>query len=387
MEIRSISTLASAALSAALIGAAITLFVLRDQPRREPVTISHAADTPLSARAVGPVSYADAVQRASPAVVNIYTTRLVRQRVHPLLQDPMIRRFFGEGAIIPKQRLARIENSLGSAVIVSPDGYLLTNNHVIAEADEIFASMADGNALPAKLVGSDPDSDIAVLKIGASDLPAITFGSSDTLAVGDVVLAIGNPFGVGKAVTMGIVSATGRSDLGINTFEDFIQTDAAINPGNSGGALVNARGELVGINTAIFSKTGASIGIGFAIPAKLAEGVMQQIITHGRAVRGWLGIRVQDVTTELAESMGLDASNGGVLIAGTLEKGPADRAGVEPGDFVTAIDGVAVRDARHLLNLIARHAPGTALKLEALRGNQTIAIDALAGERPAILDQ
>lgn len=370
----------SAALTIALIAGAG--YWLGQQKRvAETVTVQYAADQSAT-RAVGPVSYNDAVTRASPSVVNIYTTRLVKQRHNPLYDDPLFQRFFGRydnGATTTK----RVENSLGSAVIVSADGLLVTNHHVIDGADEIFALLRNGQALRAKLVGTDPDTDIAVLQVDAEDesLPAITFGASENLRVGDVVLAIGNPFGVGKAVTMGIVSATGRSDLGINTFEDFIQTDAAINPGNSGGALINAHGDLVGINTAIFSKTGASHGIGFAIPAQLAEGVMRQIVKHGHAVRGWLGIRVQEMDRRLAESLQL-ATTTGVLIAGTLRDGPADDAGIEPGDVITHIDGHAIRSANHLLNLIARNAPGSELKLDVVRGKETLALTATTTERP-----
>ena len=246
----------------------------------------------------GPASYADAVNSASPAVANLYTTKMVSKPAHPLFEDPQFRRFFGDN--LPRQR--RMESSLGSAVIMSREGYLLTNNHVTAGADQIVVALKDGRETLAHLVGSDPETDLAVLKIDLKDLPSITLGRSDDIHIGDVALAIGNPFGVGQTVTMGIISATGRNQLGLNTYEDFIQTDAAINPGNSGGALVDASGNLIGINTAIFSKSGGSQGIGFAIPTKLALEVMKAIVEHGQVIRGWLGIEVQPLTPELAES-------------------------------------------------------------------------------------
>ncbi|MGB2130362.1 MAG: trypsin-like peptidase domain-containing protein, partial [Marinobacterium sp.] len=244
----------------------------------------------------GVVSYADAVDRAAPAVVNIYTRTLVRQPANPLLNDPFFRNFFNSGQL-PQQE--RIESSLGSGVILSPQGYVVTNNHVISGADSIIVALRDGREAVAEVVGVDPDTDLAVLKIKLEDLPSITF-ASDALRIGNVALAIGNPFGVGQTVTMGIISATGRNRLGLSTYEDFIQTDAAINPGNSGGALVDAYGNLVGINTAIFSKSGGSQGIGFAIPSGLAQQVMQDLITHGRVIRGWLGIEIQALTPRLA---------------------------------------------------------------------------------------
>ncbi len=303
----------------------------------------------------GPTSYADAVSRSAPAVVNISTAKLVTERPNPLFEDPLFRRFFGEGpGGMPRQRL---ETSLGSGVIVSTAGHVLTNNHVIAGADQIVVQLADGRVAEATLVGADPESDLAVLEIELADPPQITLGSSDALRVGDIVLAIGNPFGVGQTVTMGIVSATGRDQLGISTFEDFIQTDAAINPGNSGGALINATGELVGINTAIFSRSGGSQGIGFAIPASLASRIQQQILEHGRVVRGWLGVEIQDVTPELAESFGLPEASG-VIISGVLPDGPADLAGLRPGDVITAVNGTRVANASTALDLIVMLPPG-----------------------------
>jgi len=342
------------------------------------VQITEAPQTAATATS-GPYSYADAVDRAAPAVVNIYTAKVVTRRRHPLLDDPVLRYFFGQGnQRIPRHRL---ETSLGSGVIVSPSGYLLTNNHVIEGADQIHVALRDGRSAEARVVGSDADTDLAVLKIDLPQLPAITMGGSDNLRVGDVSLAIGNPFGVGQTVTLGIISATGRNRLGINTFEDFIQTDAAINPGNSGGALINARGELIGINTAIYSKSGGSQGIGFAIPVNLARGVMEQIIEHGRVERGWLGIEVQDLTPELAESFDLEHSRG-VLITGVLRNGPAYRAGLRPGDAILAIDGREVADSVDSLNLIARHLPGSRLHIEGVRSGEPFQAEATVGRRP-----
>jgi Do/DeqQ family serine protease len=324
-------------------------------------------------------SYADAVARATPAVVNIYTAKRVTQRADPFFDDPQLRRFFGGATGRPRQQ---VQTSLGSGVIVSAQGYVLTNNHVIEGADEIQVMLADGRSVQAQLVGSDPESDLAVLRIALDALPTITLGDSQHLRVGDVVLAIGNPFGVGQTVTHGIVSATGRNRLGINTFEDFIQTDAAINPGNSGGALISPDGTLIGINTAIFSRSGGSQGIGFAIPVSLAQGVMQQIIEHGSVVRGWLGIETQDLTPELAQSLGMPAGRG-VVVAGVLRDSPAHQAGLSPGDVITRIDEAPVTDAGSALKLIAAHAPGSRIHLQGLRAGVEFSFDGEVGIRPA----
>lgn len=337
------------------------------------------APTAVNALSRGPVSYADAVEQTSASVVNIYTAKIVTERRNPLQDDPFFKRFFGDSA--PATPRKRLETSLGSGVIVSSQGYILTNNHVIQGADEIRVVLANGETPSAKVVGTDPDTDLAVLKVNYVKLPAITIGQSKTLRVGDVVLAIGNPFGVGKTVTMGIVSATGRNQLGINTFENFIQTDAAINPGNSGGALINANGKLVGINTAIFSRSGGSQGIGFAIPASLARDVMQQIIEHGRVLRGWLGIEAQDLTPQLAESLGFDDTNG-VLIAAVLRGGPADLAELKAGDIITTIDFKPVINSRDSLNQIAGFAPNTSITLGIIRQGAKIEVNAVVNERP-----
>ena len=325
----------------------------------------------------GPVSYATAVGTASPAVANLYTTKFISKPAHPMFEDEQFRKFFGDS--LPRQR--RMESSLGSAVIMSPEGYLLTNNHVVTGADQIVVALRDGRETLARIIGSDPETDLAVLKIDLPDLPAITLGRSDNIKIGDVTLAIGNPFGVGQTVTMGIISATGRNQLGLNTYEDFIQTDAAINPGNSGGALVDAHGNLVGINTAIFSKSGGSQGIGFAIPVKLALEVMQAIIKQGQVIRGWLGIEVQPLTPELAESFGLEGRPG-IVVAGIYRDGPAQKAGLQPGDLILNIDGEAAGDGRRSMNQVARTKPGEKIRIEIMRNGKPMDLSAEIGVRP-----
>jgi serine protease DegS len=326
----------------------------------------------------GPVSYADAVTRAAPAVVNIHTAKVIIRKVHPLLEDPIFQRFFGNR--IGKSR-HEIQTSLGSGVLISRQGYILTNNHVIDGADEIQVLLADGRHMQATVVGTDADTDVAVLHISAENLPAIVIGNSKRLRVGDVALAIGNPFGVGQTVTFGIISATGRDHLGINAFEEFIQTDAAINPGNSGGALINASGELIGINSAIYSRTGGSQGIGFAIPINLAKGVMTQIIEQGHVVRGWLGIEAQDLTPQLAESFSLQSLDG-VLISGVLRDGPADQAGLLPGDVITSINGRAVPDTSLAMKVISEQKPDTVIVLGGIREGKPIYLKVRVQQRP-----
>jgi len=323
-------------------------------------------------------SYADAVEKAAPAVVNIYTQKLVTERVHPLMEDPLFRHFFGDNQGNTRQRL---ESSLGSGVIISPEGYILTNNHVIEAADEIEVALRDGRTAAARIIGTDPDTDLAILKIELTELHSITLGHSQQLRVGDVVLAIGNPFGVGQTVTSGIVSATGRNMLGINTFENFIQTDAAINPGNSGGALITANGNLIGINTAIFSRTGGSQGIGFAIPIDLARDVMQQIIEHGEVIRGWLGVAIQNITPDLAQSFDLKSLDG-VIISNIIRNGPADQAGLTRGDVISHINGEAVKDVRAALTLISQAKPGTTVKISGIRQGKNFDVDVTVMQRP-----
>ncbi|MBV9191028.1 MAG: Do family serine endopeptidase [Betaproteobacteria bacterium] len=322
-------------------------------------------------------SYGDAVQRASPSVVNISSTKQIRSPRHPLLNDPIFRRFFGDQFSDDTQRAS----SLGSGVIVSATGYVLTNNHVVEAADEIEVALADGKKLLAKVVGNDPETDLAVLRVDSEDLPTISFGSSEVLRVGDVVLAIGNPFNLGHTVTLGIVSALGRSGLGVSTFENFIQTDAAINPGNSGGALIDASGNLVGINTAIFTGNGGSAGIGFAIPVSTAKMVLDQIVKTGSVTRGWIGVELQDVTPPIAESLNLDSTRG-ALIAGVLRGGPADKAGIKAGDVAVEVQGKLVADQTGMLNLVAALAPGQSAKVRLKRRGQDVDATVTVGRRP-----
>jgi len=344
----------------------------------QPVAVVQQAPTagPLPS-AASPGSFHDAVRRATPSVVNIFTSKEIRTPRHPLLNDPVFRRFFGDQLADEAQRAP----SLGSGVIVSPSGYIVTNHHVVEASDEIEVALADGKKLLAKVVGNDPETDLAVLRVNAEGLPAITFGSSEALRVGDVVLAIGNPFGVGQTVTSGIVSALGRTGLGINTFENFIQTDAAINPGNSGGALVDAGGNLVGINTAIFSRSGGSMGIGFAIPVSTAKMVLEQIVRSGSVTRGWIGVEVQEITPALAESFRLPAARG-ALIADVLRGGPADKAGVKPGDVLVEVEGKPVADPTAMLNLIAALAPGKPARVKLKRQEKELDATVTVGRRP-----
>lgn len=370
--------------------AAAFLYILLVQPdllearsgivevRESPAPPAAAAAAPLAQDWSGPVSYSRAVERAAPAVVNVHTAKLITHRVHPLLDDPVFRHFFGDRFL---QQRREIQTNLGSGVIISTQGYILTNNHVIEGADEIQVLLSDGRKAQATVVGVDAETDLAVLRISLDDLPSVIIGDSTNLRVGDVALAIGNPYGVGQTVTFGIISATGRDHLGINTYEDFIQTDAAINPGNSGGALINAHGELIGINSAIYSRSGGSQGIGFAIPVSLAKGVMKQIIEHGRVVRGWLGLEAQDLTAELAESLGLGAVHG-VLISGVLRGGPADQAGILPGDVVTRIGDTSVDDSQQAMKIISDLHPDTTIRLGGLRKGEQFSTEARIIQRP-----
>ncbi len=326
-------------------------------------------------------SYSPAVKKAMPTVVNIFTSKKAVDNPHQKYSDdPTFRQFFGDQSD-EQDAQSQPENSLGSGVIVSEQGLILTNNHVIATADEIEIALSDGRKMSAKVVGTDPETDLALIKIEADNLPAITFASSEKLNVGDVVLAIGNPFGVGQTVTQGIISALGRNHLGINTFENFIQTDASINPGNSGGALIDTEGNLVGINSAIYSRSGGSMGIGFAIPATLAHQVMDQIAIHGNVTRGWIGIEAQDITPELAESFKLKLVQGAV-IAGVMRGGPADRAGLRAGDILLTIENKPISDTGSMLNLIAALTPNQKATLKIARAEQTINVEVLIGRRP-----
>ena len=345
---------------------------ITEAPAASNMTLTRLVGSP----AIG-TGYSEAAKKAIPSVVNIFTSKEVRVPSHPVLNDPIFRRYFGDQLDGGSQQ----QRSLGSGVIVSQQGYILTNHHVVEDADEIQVALADGRTAKARIVGADPDTDLAVLKIDLHNLPAVTFGQSDQLRVGDVVLAIGDPFGVGQTVTMGIVSALGRSRLGINQFENFIQTDAAINPGNSGGALVDISGNLVGINSAIFSQTGGSQGIGFSIPVSLARNVMEQLIRSGAVTRGWIGVEVRDLTPELADSFRLEAKRG-ALIAGILRNSPADRAQVKPGDVLVGINGRPVSESVSMLNLIAELAPGREATLDVVRERQQLALKVTVGKRP-----
>ena len=325
-----------------------------------------------------PDSFASAAQRVIPSVVNVFTQQQVRTPKYPSIDDPVFRYFFGERF----DSKPRQTSNLGSGVIVSANGYILTNHHVVDAAAEIQIALSDGRSLPAHVVGADPETDLAVLKIDASGLPAISFAQPDSLKVGDWVLAMGNPFGVGQTVTAGIVSALGRTHLGINTFENFIQTDAAINPGNSGGALVDSSGNLVGINSAIYSRTGGSQGIGFAIPVSIARQVMEQIIKNGGVTRGWVGVEVQDLSPELSDSLNLKQQQEGALIAGVLKGGPADLGGIRPGDVLLSVNAHPVKDSSTLLNLIAALKPDESVQITVARKDQTLPLKIRVGRRP-----
>ncbi|ENX41060.1 MULTISPECIES: trypsin-like peptidase domain-containing protein [unclassified Acinetobacter] len=326
-----------------------------------------------TSRTGGVVSYSAAVKVAAPAVVNIFTTQKVKQMNHPLLNDPVFREFFGNQ--MPQQ--PQNENSLGSGVIVRADGYILTNNHVIAQAEHIVVALHDGRRAEATVIGTDPDTDLAVIKIELDKLPVLPFKLSGN-EVGDVVLAIGNPFGVGQTVTQGIISATGRSDLGINTYEDFIQTDAAINPGNSGGALIDVAGNLIGVNTAIFSQSGGSLGIGFAIPAKVCQQVLNSILKDGRVVRGWLGISL--IPNNLDEDV-LAAKPIGVTVADVLRGGPSDSAGIKRGDKIIQVNNEQISSASHLINYVALQAPESLIDVIIEREGKQQTVQVKVGER------
>ncbi|AUT69688.1 Do family serine endopeptidase [Paraburkholderia hospita] len=323
-------------------------------------------------------SYADAAQKAMPAVVNVFSSKDGSLPPDPRAKDPLFRYFFGDKN---KKQHEQPAANLGSGVIVSSEGYILTNQHVVDGADQIEIALADGRTTNAKVIGVDPETDLAVLKVNMTNLPTITLGRMDQTRVGDVVLAIGNPFGVGQTVTMGIVSALGRNHLGINTFENFIQTDAPINPGNSGGALVDVNGNLLGINTAIYSRSGGSLGIGFAIPVSTARSVLESIITTGTVTRGWIGVEPQDVTPEIAESFGLDQKSG-AIVAGVLKGGPADKAGIKPGDILVSVNGQDITDTTRLLNVIAQIKPGTDAKVHLVRKNKEMDLNVMIGKRP-----
>ncbi|MFA7553777.1 MAG: trypsin-like peptidase domain-containing protein [Spongiibacteraceae bacterium] len=341
------------------------------QPTQTPTTQANA-------QSQSPSSYSDAVTRAAPAVVNIYTSKTIEPALPEQYSDPFFRYFFQRNNLRQQERVQR---SLGSGVIINPQGYLLTNNHVIRGADEILVLLQDGREALATVIGSDPESDLAVLKINLDNLETIPIGDPSQAMVGDVVLAIGNPYGFGQTVTQGIISATGRYGLKLSTYENFIQTDAAINPGNSGGALVNAQGKLLGINTAIYTKTGGSQGIGLATPSDLALRIMSDLIQYGKVIRGWLGIEVQAITPALAQAHRLSPNNG-VVITATHLGGPADDSGLKVGDIITRINGQPVGDGHAGMNFIAATRPGETVAVEIVRGDKAFNLNTQIGSRP-----
>ncbi len=327
-------------------------------------------------------SYADAAKRAMQSVVNISSSRDVPVRRHPMMNDPLLKRFFGQTEEPGDD--TESQASLGSGVIINADekgSYVLTNDHVVSASNDIQLTFGDGRVIPAKVVGTDPETDLAVLRVEGKGLVPITLGQSDKAQVGDVVLAIGDPFGVGQTVTMGIISALGRNRLGINRYENFIQTDAAINPGNSGGALVDVNGNLIGVNSVIYSRTGGSLGIGFAIPVSMAKDVMEQIIAEGSVTRGFIGIAPQDITPELAESLKLKAARG-ALVAQVTRGGPADKAGMKSGDVITQIQDKSIQDSVAAMAVIAALKPGANAKFMITRNQQNVELAVNVAKRP-----
>ena len=344
---------------------------LNHRPSLQGVTLLEAPSN--AAGTVMPGSMSPAAKRAAPAVVSIATTQA--RTAHPLANDPWFRFFYGDREDDSPQM------GLGSGVIVSPEGYILTNNHVVEGAQEIEVTLSDSRRTTAKVIGTDPDTDLAVLRITLDRLPVIAMGNSDTVQVGDKVLAIGNPFGVGQTVTGGIISALGRNQLGINTFENFIQTDAAINPGNSGGALVDVNGSLLGINTAIYSRSGGNMGIGFAIPVNTARQVLEGLVRDGQVTRGWIGVEPVELNSDLAETFGIKQTEC-VIVTGVLQNGPAFQAGLKPGDVLLAVGDKDVHNVSELLTLIAAQTPGTAVKMRIKRRNVEMTLDVTPAQRP-----
>ncbi|MFT6153432.1 MAG: serine protease DegS [Bermanella sp.] len=354
-----------------LMGLVTASLVLHFIPKQQ------VAQTPVT-------SYASAVSKAAPAVVNIYTSKTVTRPVHPLLNLPFFKRFIEE----PNQSANRTENSLGSGVIVNPQGFIVTNDHVINGADEILVALRDGRTANARVIGTDKDTDLALLKIDLGEVPSIAF-SNKSLQIGDIALAIGNPFEVGQTVTLGIISATGRNQLGITTYEDFIQTDAAINPGNSGGALVNAYGELVGINTAIYTKSEGnrqegftvSQGIGFAIPLNHVLNIVTDLAEHGQVVRGWLGLETKELSSQLKQAFSLPDSIQGQVVVGVVNNGPAFKAGLQEGDIVTHFNGKEATEGTRTMQQIADLMPGAKINLGIYRKGQYVEVTAILGRR------
>jgi serine protease DegQ len=347
------------------------------------VTLSSSATLSESGNKTIPASnsYHQSAKKAMPSVVNISTARRKSAANNPLLSDPFFKRFFGDQ--VPQNQ---DQVSSGSGVIMSPQGHILTNNHVIDGADEIEVALADGRKSKAKIIGTDPETDLAVIQIDITDLPAITLGQSDSAQVGDVVLAIGNPFGVGQTVTMGIISALGRNSVGLNTYENFIQTDAAVNPGNSGGALVDVNGNLIGINSAIYSRNGGSLGIGFAIPTSTIKSVMEAIITDGQVIRGWIGIEPQDITAEMAESFNFKQTSG-TIVSAVIRGGPADNAGIKPGDILIEINGNKINNRTEMLLQVANLKPASKATFKVIRRTKEMPIIITVGKRPPVLRQ
>jgi len=345
---------------------------LNRRPSLQGVTLLEA--TSNAPGTVMPGSMSPAAKRAAPAVVSIATTQA--RTAHPLANDPWFRFFYGDREDDSPQM------GLGSGVIVSPEGYILTNNHVVEGAQEIEVTLSDSRRTTAKVIGTDPDTDLAVLRITLDRLPVIAMGNSDNVQVGDKVLAIGNPFGVGQTVTGGIISALGRNQLGINTFENFIQTDAAINPGNSGGALVDVNGSLLGINTAIYSRSGGNMGIGFAIPVNTARQVLEGLVRDGQVTRGWIGVEPIELNADLAETFGIKQTEG-VIITGVLQNGPAFKAGLKPGDVLLAVGEKDVHNVSELLTTIAAQTPGTVVKMRIKRRDADLSLDVTPAQRPA----
>lgn len=375
-----------------LVVGAVTCSPPSDVGMSQPMAVdASSAAQPVGESGLSAQPFVAIAKQARASVVNISSVKKTKERSEafpsPFFDDPLFRRFFGEEfeRRMPAPREFR-EQGLGSGVIVTQDGYIVTNNHVVDGADELTVSLPDKRTFKAKVIGTDPKTDVAVVKIDASNLPVLPWGDAGQLQVGEMVLAIGNPFGLSQTVTMGIISAVGRANMGIVDYEDFIQTDAAINPGNSGGALVNLKGELIGINTAIFTQSGGYMGIGFAIPSNMAKSVMNSLINHGKVVRGWIGVSIQEVTQDLAKEFGTTETKG-ALVADVMEDSPASKAKLERGDIITTYNGTAIRDPGQLRALVAETAPGTTVTLSVVRNRKQQDVTVTIGELPKALSK